>query len=178
MQNRGVVMAADVHEGRIRELRARLARAGADNVQPHVIIDEADAEVSGFAARSDRILVDAPCSGTGSWRRRPQARTNITAADLDKLQQTQRGLLARAAASLKPGARLVYATCSLLPEENERQVDWLVGQRSSLKVMRLAEILGAAVAAPVSDESGTYLKLRPDLHGCDGFFLAVLRRSR
>ena len=75
MQNRGVVMAADVHEGRIRELRARLARAGADNVQPHVIIDEADAEVSGFAARSDRILVDAPCSGTGSWRRRPQARS-------------------------------------------------------------------------------------------------------
>lgn len=178
LQNRGVVMAADVHAGRVGELRGRLPRARADNVQPHLITRADDAELAAFAARSDRILVDAPCSGTGSWRRRPQARTNVTAADLEEMLRTQRELLARAAAWLQPGARLVYATCSLLPDENEQQVEWLLESRPELQRMRLAEILGSDVAAPISDATGTYLKLRPDLHGCDGFFLAVLRRPR
>ena len=102
----------------------------------------------------------------------------MTAADLEAMLRTQRELLARAAAWLQPGARLVYATCSLLPEENERQVEWLLEGRPELQRMRLAEILGSDVAAPISDATGTYLKLRPDLHGCDGFFLAVLRRPR
>lgn len=181
MQNRGAVTAADVHAGRLRALRGRLARAGADNVRPQLLgRDGADvfAPVDAFARRCDRILVDAPCSGTGSWRRRPQARAAVQETDLDDLVQTQRRLLEQAAAWLQPGARLVYATCSLLRDENEAQVQWLRERCPELEVVRLAEVLGGAVAAPITDATGTFLQLRPDLHGCDGFFAAVLRRPR
>ena len=177
LQNRGVVMASDVHALRIQQLRARLARARADNVQPQHLPGARDA-VAAFASTADRILVDAPCSGTGSWRRRPQARTSIRAADLASLGETQRRLLADAAAWLRPGARLVYATCSLLPEENEAQVAWLLEQDPGLESVRLVEVLGRRQGAQIADDTGTFLKLRPDRHGCDGFFLAILRRSR
>ena len=175
--NRGVVMATDVHAGRLRELRRRLGRAGADNVQVRHLDGDGGA-VEAFAERCDRVFVDAPCSGTGSWRRRPQARTSVTASDLSSLVSTQRSLLARAARWLRPGARLVYATCSLLPEENGEQVRWLSERHPELELVRLAEILGAAAASPISDATGTFLQVRPDVHGCDGFFLAVLRRRR
>ena len=159
----------------------RAARAGADNVRPQLLgRDGADvfAPVDAFARRCDRILVDAPCSGTGSWRRRPQARAAVQEADLDELVRTQRRLLEQAAAWLQPGARLVYATCSLLRDENEAQVQWLRERCPELEVVRLAEVLGGAVASPITDATGTFLQLRPDLHGCDGFFAAVLRRPR
>ena len=176
--NRGAVLAADVHEGRLRELRGRLARAGVDNVRPHLLRGADDEVVARFAARCDRILIDAPCSGTGSWRRRPQARATVEEADLRSLVQVQRELLARAAPWLKPGARLVYATCSLLPEENAEQVRWLQARHPDLEKVRVAEILGGEVARPLSDPTGAFLQLRPDRHGCDGFFAAVLRRPR
>ena len=178
LRNRGAVLATDVHEGRLRELRRRLARAGADNVQPHLLVGADDQRVTRFAASGDRILIDAPCSGTGSWRRRPQARTAIGEADLDDMLRIQRELLDRAAGWLKPGARLVYATCSLLPEENVEQVERLRLAHPSLELVRLAEILGREAAASIADATGTFLQVRPDTHGCDGFFLAVLRRRR
>ncbi|MGK0203937.1 MAG: 16S rRNA (cytosine967-C5)-methyltransferase [Planctomycetota bacterium] len=84
----------------------------------------------------------------------------------------------RAADWLRPGARLVYATCSLLPAENERQVEWLCEQRPELEEVRLVEVLGGDVARPICDATGTWLSVRPDQQGCDGFFLAVLRRRR
>ena len=175
--NRGAVLATDVHEGRLRALRARLARAGADNVTPHLLHGD-DAAVARFAVDCDRVLIDAPCTGTGSWRRRPQARVSVTEQDLRALVQTQRELLDRAAAWLKPGARLIYATCSLLAEENAEQVRWLLARRPELELVRIAEVLGGVVAGPITDASGMFLSLRPDLHGCDGFFAAVVRRPR
>lgn len=175
--NRGAVLATDVHEGRLRALRARLARAGADNVTPHLLRGD-DAAVARFAAGCDRVLIDAPCTGTGSWRRRPQARVSVTEQDLNGLLQTQRDLLCRAAAWLKPGARLIYATCSLLAEENAEQVRWLLARRPELELVRVAEVLGGGVAGPITDASGMFLSLRPDVHGCDGFFAAVVRRPR
>ncbi|MGC6486066.1 MAG: RsmB/NOP family class I SAM-dependent RNA methyltransferase, partial [Planctomycetota bacterium] len=175
--NRGAVLAADVHAGRLRELRGRLGRAGADNVTPHLLQGDG-ADVASFATGCDRILVDAPCTGTGSWRRRPQARVAVTEQDLPALRRTQRDLLDRAASWLKPGARLVYATCSLLPEENVDQVRWVTSRHSELEPVRVAEILGGAAARRITDSSGMFLQLRPDLHGCDGFFAAVLRRPR
>ncbi|MFN3244387.1 MAG: RsmB/NOP family class I SAM-dependent RNA methyltransferase [Planctomycetota bacterium] len=177
LRNRGAVMAADVHAGRLRELRKRLARARVDNVEPRSL-DEDCERVESFARTCDRILIDAPCSGTGSWRRRPQARTAIGERDLDELVRTQRDLLLRAAGWLAPGARLIYATCSLLPEENVAQVDWLRERAPDLELVRLVEILGRDRAAPIADATGTFLQVRPDRHGCDGFFLAVLRRPR
>jgi 16S rRNA (cytosine967-C5)-methyltransferase len=177
--NRGVVCASDVHEGKLRGLRQRLARSGADNVRIEAPDgDDGGERLAAFARRADRILVDAPCSGTGSWRRRPEARWTIDEAALASLRETQLRLLRQAAAWLQPGARLVYATCSLLEEENSRQVDTILGEVVGLEVVRLAEILGSRVAAPISDAGGRFLVLRPDLHGCDGFFLAVLRRRR
>lgn len=176
--NRGALLATDVHEARVREMRGRLARAGVDNVQP-LHLDgspQAEEKLEQFARRADRILIDAPCSGTGSWRRRQEARWKIDANGLSELQETQAMLLRRAVAWLKPGARLVYATCSLLPAENQSQVESLREQHPDLEPVRLAEILGRKVAEPITDPTGTWLSLRPDQQGCDGFFLIALRR--
>jgi len=178
LENRGTILACDVHAARVRGLRGRLRRAGADNVRPMHLdgSPESEQSLADFARRADRILVDAPCSGTGSWRRRQEARWNIDADALEELRQTQAMLLGRAAGWLKRGARLVYATCSLLPEENERQLEQLLDQAPGLEVVRLKEILGGEVAGPITDPTGTWLQVRPDQHGCDGFFLGVLRR--
>jgi 16S rRNA (cytosine967-C5)-methyltransferase len=177
LQNRGNVLATDVHEGRLQALRERIARAGAHNVQVAPIgEDEWPAAVQTFARAADRILIDAPCSGTGSWRRRPEARHAIRPDRLQALVATQDQLLRAAAAMLKPGARLCYATCSLLPLENEQRIEALRAHDPGLEPVRLVEILGGAVGRPLADATGTWLSLRPDRHGCDGFFLAVLRR--
>lgn len=178
--NRGAILAADVHGGRVRELRRRLVRAGADNVQPLHWNEssQAEAALERFARNADRILIDAPCSGTGSWRRRPEARWAIDATALEEMQATQASLLTRAADWLKPGARLVYATCSLLPEENTEQLTRLRERCPDLEPVRLVEILGSKTGAAISDPTGTFLQVRPDSHGCDGFFLGVLRRPK
>lgn len=179
LANRGVVAAADVHERRLQALRERARRAGATNLAVHELRHGAwPAELAAFAARADRVLVDAPCSGTGSWRRRPEARWGLDEAGLAALLDTQDELLARAAAVLRPGARLVYATCSLLAEENEERVAALRATRPELELVRVAEILGGDVARAIADPTGTFLSLRPDRHGCDGFFAAVLRAPR
>ena len=122
LQNRGTVCATDVHAGRLRALRERARRAGATNLAVHDL-PEGDwpAAVATFAAHADRILIDAPCSGTGSWRRRPEARWGFDERALAAIVRTQDELLARAAAALRPGARLVYATCSVLASENEER---------------------------------------------------------
>lgn len=180
LHNRGEVLATDVHPGRLDALRQRLRRAGAHDVRVVALTEAAGLPpaVSAFAAAADRILVDAPCSGTGSWRRRPEARWGVGAGDLAALRRTQDALLDRAAALLRPGARLVYSTCSLLADENERRIDALLARDPGLQAVRLAEILGGATAAAIGDASGTFLSVRPDRHGCDGFFAAVLRRPR
>jgi 16S rRNA (cytosine967-C5)-methyltransferase len=177
--NRGVVAAADVHERRLQALRERARRAGATNLAVHELcFGQWPPELAAFAAHADRVLVDAPCSGTGTWRRRPEARWALDEARLVSLQRTQDELLARAAAALRPGARLVYATCSLLTEENEARIAALRASRPELALVRVAEILGGDAARAIADPSGTFLSLRPDRHGCDGFFAAVLRAPR
>ncbi len=179
LRGRGLVMATDVHEGRLRVLAVRSRRAGTDNLQMCALLDGAwPSAVATFAANADRILVDAPCSGTGSWRRRPEARWTIDRAALAQMATTQESLLLRAAAALKPGARLVYATCSLLASENELRIAALCAAHPELELVRITEILGKEVARPIADATGTFLSLRPDVHGCDGFFAAVLRRRR
>jgi 16S rRNA (cytosine967-C5)-methyltransferase len=179
MGNRGEILATDVHEGRLQALRVRARRAGVSNLRSVTIgEDRWPADVEAFAAAADRILIDAPCSGIGSWRRRPEARWLLAEADLASLNRTQDRLLDRTAALLRPGARIVYATCSLLPQENEQRVDALLARRKDLERVRLSEVLGGAVAAPIADANGASLSLRPNQHGCDGFFAAILRKRR
>ncbi len=179
LANTGSVLAVDVHRGRIEALRLRARRAGAHNVQAVALPDGAwPDEVAKFAAGADRILLDVPCSGTGSWRRRPEARWSAQPTDLDALVALQRDLIDRAVSGLQPGARLVYATCSLWRAENEDQVQQALVRHPTLECVRLAEVLGGKVAGPIADAGGRYLSLRPDRHGTDGFFAAILRRRR
>lgn len=179
LQNRGVVLAADVHEGRLRGLRERARRAGAHALQIAAVGDgDWPDDVARFATAADRILLDVPCSGIGAWRRRPEARWTLLPTDLPALLAIQRELLDRAARALRPGARIVYATCSLLRSENEEQVRAALERHPDLQLVRAAEILGGELARDVADPTGTFLGLRPDVHGTDGFFAAVLRRPR
>ena len=124
----------------------------------------------------DRVLVDAPCSGIGALRRNPEARWRLAEEDLRRLPAQQRAIAQRAQSLVAPGGRLIYATCTLLREENEEVVATLGG--AGWEPMRVAEIWGTERALRVSEVTGTYLKLRPDRHDTDGFFATVLRRVR
>ena len=179
LQGRGTVFAIDQHPGRIDALRLRARRAGASNLRIAVVAEDSwSDEVLAFAQHADRILLDVPCSGIGSFRRRPEARWQLVPDDLPRLAQIQDELLDRAARCLRPGARIIYATCTMLAAENQDRIGAALKRHPDLEIVRIAEILGNAVAAPIADPSGTYLSLRPDVHGTDGFFAAVLRRSR
>ncbi len=179
LNNKGRVLAADVHKGRMDGLALRAARAGAFNLECAIVPeDDWPQHVAAFAVSCDRILLDVPCSGIGSWRRRPEARWMLEPRDIDSLLRTQAMLLDRAAHALKPGARIIYATCTVLRRENEAQVEAALARHPSLELVRIAEILGKAIAMPIADPTGTFVSLRPDRHQADGFFAAVLRKKR
>ncbi|MBK8974332.1 MAG: RsmB/NOP family class I SAM-dependent RNA methyltransferase [Planctomycetes bacterium] len=178
--NRGEILAIDSHKGRLTDLRKRLRRAGVHDVRAVRVPEDAwPGEVVAFAQRADRILLDAPCSGLGSLRRNPDLRWRLDEDGWRRLRDTQRELALRAAAWLRPGARLVYATCTVLREENEDIVAAVLAACPELEVVPIAEILGGARARPLSaDGSGRFLQTAPHRHGADGFFAAVLRRPR
>jgi 16S rRNA (cytosine967-C5)-methyltransferase len=179
LQNRGAVLAADVQARRVAALQQRARRAGAHDLRAVAVAEDAwPSAVREFAAAADRILLDVPCSGVGSWRRRPEARWSLQPGDLPSLQRRQAELLDRACGVLQPGARIAYVTCTVFAAENERQVEAALARHPELELVPLKEVLGGAMAAPISDAGGRYLSLRPDRHGTDGFFAAVLRRRR
>jgi len=183
MKNRGRLIALDVNERRLEELRRRARRAGLSNVRAFQITPtQADteqtwpADVAALLGKADRVLVDAPCSGIGALRRNPEARWRLKEEDLARFPAEQEAIARRAMAFVKPGGRLIYATCTLLREENEGVVEKLSGGDFSL--IPLKEIIGKKVADKIADASGLYLKLLPNRHGTDGFFAAVLRRKK
>jgi 16S rRNA (cytosine967-C5)-methyltransferase len=171
MKNQGRIVALDPNGRRLKELRRRAARAGLFTVQMP------PAKMSALHARCDRVLVDAPCSGLGVLRRKPDLRWRITEADLDRLPREQEAIAARALELVAPGGRLIYATCTLLADENERVVERLLA-RGGVEVVRVKEILGAKRASAITDATGTFLKLFPHRDNTDGFFAAVLRKKR
>jgi 16S rRNA (cytosine967-C5)-methyltransferase len=180
MQNRGRLLAADVSPGRARRAAARLRRAGVHNAQWRVLADERDPWLRRRAGSFDRVLVDAPCSGTGSWRRAPDARWRLEPGDLEALRALQARLLESAARLLRPGGRLVYATCSLLPGENAEPVQAFLAAHPGLRWLEAARIWReAALPGPCPQPAGAGpgLTLTPARHGTDGFFVAVLERS-
>ncbi len=173
MKNSGRLYAFDVAEKRLANLKPRLARSQLSNVQPQLIANENDTKVKRLAGKFDRVLVDAPCSGLGTLRRSPDLKWRQTPESVLGLVAQQTAILASAARLAKVGCRLVYATCSLLPEENEAVVeDFLAGHPGfALKPA------GAVLAEQgVALEMGDYLRLDPLRHGTDGFFAAVLEK--
>jgi 16S rRNA (cytosine967-C5)-methyltransferase len=180
MRNKGHSVACDVLHGRIERAATRLNRAGVHNVERRGLISERDPWVKRHAGGFDRVLVDAPCSGVGTWRRNPDAKWRLSAQELGELVELQRRILASAARLVKPGGRLAYATCSLLPAENGAQVSWFLEQHpefAALPIGRVwAETVGEMAEAGDCPASDSALRLTPGMHGTDGFFVAILER--
>ncbi|HXA23995.1 MAG TPA: RsmB/NOP family class I SAM-dependent RNA methyltransferase [Acetobacteraceae bacterium] len=171
MQNRGQLVACDVSAARLDAAVRRLRRAGVHNVERH-LIEAGDKWAKRRAGSFDRVLVDAPCTGTGTWRRNPDARLRLTEADLAELVPKQAAIMDQAATLVRTGGRLVYATCSLLSEENEDQVIAFLTRHPGFALVPLARAWqGGAPPNP-----GDFLSLTPARHGTDGFFAAVLER--
>jgi len=173
MANTGTVYALDVAAHRLERIRPRLRRAGVDNVQPIAIEGSDDSRVRRLHDKADRVLVDAPCSGTGTVRRNPDIKWRPI--DLPALTAGQHAILGAAAALVRPGGRLVYATCSLLREENEDVVEAFLAGHPGFHRVPVSEIL--ARRKVVLPGIGADLRLWPHRHGTDGFFAAVLERS-
>ena len=197
MENRGHIAACDVSAPRLDAAVRRFRRAGAHNIERH-LLGPGDRWLKRHAGGFDRVLVDAPCTGIGTWRRNPDARSRLTETDLAELVVRQAELLDDAAALVRKGGRLVYATCSLFPEENEAQVQSFLGRHAAFALVPLARAWpqGASPAASHSVSpsalngaprsaphgmappcAGETLTLTPRQHGTDGFFAAVLERA-
>lgn len=164
MDNKGRLVACDVSAGRLKRSTERLRRAGIHNVTTHVLDAQGAKWLKRQAGTFDRVLVDAPCSGTGTWRRNPDAKWKLKPEDLAELTVKQTEILERAAKLVKPGGQIVYATCSLLPEENEAQIERFLAANQDFCL------------APL-DGGKTYLNLTPFQHATDGFFAAKLLKA-
>lgn len=174
MKNSGRLYAFDVSDGRLANLKPRLARSGLSNVHPQRISGERDGRIKRLAGKFDRVLVDAPCSGLGTLRRNPDLKWRQSPRTVAELTAKQAVILATAASLVKPGGRLVYATCSLLPEENEAIV---AAFRTAHPEFRLEPVGPILAGHHIGLEMGEVLRLDPARHGTDGFFAAVLERT-
>ncbi len=176
MRSTGRLYAFDVSAARLARAKPRFARSGLSNVVPVVIDSENDARVKRLAGKAQRVLVDAPCSGIGTLRRNPDLKWRQHPEALAELGQLQERILNSAARCVAPGGRLVYATCSLLAEENEVQAERFLASHPDFERLDAAEILAARCENLKLD--GPYVQLRPDVHGTDGFFAAVFERRK
>ena len=175
MRNTGRLYAFDISEKRLAKLKPRLARSGLSNVHPVVIAHERDAKIKRLAGKLDRVLVDAPCSGLGTLRRNPDVKWRQTEAGVAELNEKQRAILASAARLVKAGGRLVYATCSILPEENEQIVEAFLASQPDFELLPMSSVLAEQKIDLAMDR---YLQMMPHLHQTDGFFAAVLQRKK
>ena len=174
MRSTGRLNAYDVSEKRLLKMKPRLARSGLSNVHPRRIDDEKDIRLQRLAGKLDRVLVDAPCSGLGTLRRNPDLKWRQTPESVAQMQIKQISILAAASKLVRPGGRLVYATCSLLNEENRSVVDAFRADHPQFILKPAGEVLREERVALAMDD---YLELRPHLHGTDGFFAAILDRQ-
>jgi len=175
MRSTGRLYAFDISPKRLAALSPRLARSGLTNVHPQRIEGTRDARVKRLAGKIDRVLVDAPCSGLGTLRRNPDMKWRQTPEDVAELQEKQQNLLACAARLVKPGGRLVYATCSILEDENRAVTESFLAGHSDFALRPAGEVLRQQ-RIPI--DMGDYLELWPHRHGTDGFFAAIFGRSR
>ncbi len=174
MKNTGRLYAFDVSERRLQSLGQRLKRSGLSNLHAQVISSETDPKLKRLNGKFDRVLVDAPCSGFGTLRRNPDLKWRFEEKDIAELNIKQTNILARAAKLTKAGGRLIYATCSLLHDENENIAEAFLSAHPEFSLMPANEILAQQ---QIKLDTGKYLKLLPHLHGTDGFFAAVFERK-
>lgn len=172
--NAGRVVAYDVSAVKLEELRKRARRAGLTNLGATAVPPEGG--LPDTARPADRLLLDVPCSGTGALRRNPEARWRLTEQDLDELRAKQRSILETYAPLCAEGGRLIYATCSVLREENDQVISAFLEGHPAFEPVPAKEILGRERALALGD--GEALRLLPHVHGTDGFFARVLRRRR
>lgn len=175
MRSTGRLYAFDVSAARLARAKPRFARSGLSNIVPVAIAPENDQRVKRLRGKAQRVLVDAPCSGLGTLRRNPDLKWRQHPDSLAQLLATQAGILRQASRCVAPGGRLIYGTCSVLPEENERQVEQFLAENQGFTLVDAGRILADRCKNLTLD--GPYLSLRPDYHGTDGFFGAVLERG-
>ena len=175
MRNTGRLYAFDVSEKRLAKLKPRLARSGLSNVHPVVIAHERDAKIKRLAGKLDRVLVDAPCSGLGTLRRNPDVKWRQTEAGIAELNVKQSAILDSAARLVKAGGRLVYATCSVLVEENEAIAQAFLQTHADFTLVPMSTTLAEQ---KIELEMQDYLKMLPHKHATDGFFAAVFQRNK
>jgi 16S rRNA (cytosine967-C5)-methyltransferase len=174
MRSTGRLYAFDISPKRLAGLKPRLARSGLSNVHPQRIEGAKDPKVKRLAGKIDRVLVDAPCSGLGTLRRNPDMKWRQTPEDVGELAAKQAALLTAAAKLVKPGGRLVYATCSILEEENRAVAEAFLASHSEFRLLPAAGVLENE---RIDLNMGDYFEVWPHLHGTDGFFAAVFERG-
>ena len=174
MRNTGRLYAFDVSEKRLAKLKPRLARSGLSNVHPVAIAHERDAKIKRLAGKIDRVLVDAPCSGMGTLRRNPDVKWRQPVEAIAEMHEKQVSILDGAARLVKAGGRLVYATCSLLREENDAVAEQFIAGHPDFQLVPMSQVLAEQ---KIDLEMGDYLKLLPHKHHTDGFFAAVFERK-
>lgn len=176
MNNKGQVHAYDTDRKRLAPIIERLKRAGTRNVQVHESADS----LAPLAGRFDRVLVDAPCTGTGTWRRRPDTKWRLNQKNLEERISQQEEALASAAQFVRPGGHLIYVTCSVLPEENEAQVYGFCEDNPEFEILSAADIwaglFGTDKPQPWSADMKT-VTLTPASTGTDGFFFCLMQRK-
>jgi 16S rRNA (cytosine967-C5)-methyltransferase len=178
MQNTGQIYAYDADRNQLKPIFDRIKRAGVRNVQVLRAGDEA--AVDALGARFDVVLADAPCTGTGTWRRRPDAKWRLKPEALKTRLAEQQSVLKRAASLVKPGGQLVYVTCSILPDENTEQIALFLRENANFSAVPIGGFWTSAIlseAPPSADDRTDSLLLTPRSHGTDAFFIAVLGRK-
>lgn len=176
MGGHGRIIATDNEARRLNKAKPRLKRAGVFSVTTRVL-DPANTNWLHKKRKSfDRVLVDAPCSGTGAWRRQPDARWNFTPKDLGRHIATQDSLLTQGGRMVKPSGRLIYVTCSLLRQENEDRIESFLERHEHFRSLSVAEIWKAVLGTRYPGR-GKFLRLSPRRHQTDGFFIAILQRK-
>lgn len=178
MENSGQIYAFDKDKGQLRPIFERLQRAGVRNAQ---VLNGGDTPaLKALGARFDVVLVDAPCSGSGTWRRKPDAKWRLRGEALAIRQEEQREVLELASGLVKPGGRLTYVTCSVLPQENVDQVAWFLNAFPEFSLVPFGDAWRASIGGEPprsADGSEQTLLLTPASHGTDGFFVATFKRA-
>jgi 16S rRNA (cytosine967-C5)-methyltransferase len=177
MENSGHLVACDVHSKRLQRAKVRLKRAGVVNAERRHLETTFDKWVKKSRGKFDRVLIDAPCSGTGTWRRNPDSKWSKDENDLKELVALQREILDSATRLVKKGGRVIYATCSLLPEENEEQVTNFIERANGFKLVPAESVWKELFSTEYPSLRTDYFRLSPFRNGCDGFFTAVLEKE-
>ena len=175
MRDGGPLLACDTDKSRLEKLAPRLKRAGVSNIRRHHLTGPGDSWLQEHRASADRVLVDVPCSGSGAWRRAPASKWRLTADALQRYTIMQAVILDQASLLVKPGGRLIYATCSVLPQENEDQIHAFLSRAEMFHKLPI-ETLWEKIIGETCPSRGDHLSLTPARTQTDGFFCAVLER--